>query len=184
MRYTSRKRYSWSHNLAYAVGLLSSDGNLSCDNRHVGLVSKDMEQIENFKDCLGLNSNLRQKKSNLTDNLYYEIQFSDVALYDFLLDVGLSPRKSLVLGELKIPDQYFFAFLRGYLDGDGCCYGYFDKRWRNSYMIYIQFTSGSINHLKWINSKIQKFLGFSGKIKSQTRAYNLVFAKKSSLSLS
>ena len=35
----------WNHNLAYAIGLLATDGNLSSDGRHMALVSKDIEQI-------------------------------------------------------------------------------------------------------------------------------------------
>ena len=44
----------WRPNLAYAVGLLVTDGNLSKDGRHIIFVSKDIQQINNFNKCLGI----------------------------------------------------------------------------------------------------------------------------------
>lgn len=178
-----RKTYRWSDRLAYAVGLLASDGNLSSDERHINLTSKDVEQLDNFKECLSLKSKVGTKSGGFSDSKYYYIQFSDVSLYDFLIRAGLTPKKSLTLGSLKIPKKYFFSFLRGSLDGDGCCYAYFDKRWKSSYMIYLQFSSASNEHLDWLNSMIENLLGFKGKIKKATRAFNLTFAKKSSIML-
>ena len=44
----------WNSNLAYAIGLITTDGCLSNDGRHLTLVSKDIEQLENIKKCLDL----------------------------------------------------------------------------------------------------------------------------------
>ena len=178
-----RKVYRWSDTLAYTVGLLASDGNLSSDGRHINLTSKDVEQLENFKKCLSLETKIGVKGGGFSSGEYYYIQFSDVALYDFLIRIGLTPKKSLTLGSLKIPKRYFFSFLRGSLDGDGCCYAYFDKRWKSSYMIYLQFSSASKEHLIWINGMIENLLDLKGRIKEGNRALNLTFAKKSSIML-
>ena len=35
----------WTSELAYAVGLLTTDGSLSKDGRHIDLTSKDVEQL-------------------------------------------------------------------------------------------------------------------------------------------
>lgn len=183
MRYALRKSYQWSNKIAYAVGLLASDGNLSTDERHINLTSKDIEQLENFKKCLSLKCRIGIKSGGYSKSKYYFIQFSDVALYDFLTSIGLTPKKSLTIGSLRIPKRYFFSFLRGSLDGDGCCYSYFDKRWKSSFMIYLQFSSASEEHLCWINSIIEDLLGFRGKLKKSTRASVLTFAKKSSIML-
>src|SRR5437763_274151 len=45
---------TWSPNLAWAVGLMATDGNLSGDGRHLSLVSKDRELLETFRACLNL----------------------------------------------------------------------------------------------------------------------------------
>jgi len=44
----------WTPNFAYAIGLITSDGNLSPDGRHLNLTSKDREIVVMFKDCLGI----------------------------------------------------------------------------------------------------------------------------------
>jgi hypothetical protein len=38
----------WSSNMSYAIGLLTTDGCLSSDGRHILLTSKDKEQLNNF----------------------------------------------------------------------------------------------------------------------------------------
>ena len=64
----------------------------------------------------------------------YHIQFSDVAFYDFLVEAGLTLAKSLTLDKIYVPDKYYFDFLRGVFDGDGCIRGFKDIRWPNSHM--------------------------------------------------
>lgn len=53
----------WSTELAYAVGLLTTDGNLSKDGKHINLTSKDLDQIKTFKKCLGLKNKIGNFKN-------------------------------------------------------------------------------------------------------------------------
>jgi len=48
----------WSNNLAYAVGLIATDGSLSKDGRHINLTSKDLGQIQNFAKILNLKNRI------------------------------------------------------------------------------------------------------------------------------
>ncbi len=137
----SKIKIEWSSHFAYAIGLLVTDGCLSKDGRHVLFVSKEIEQINNFKLSLGLNTPVGIVYSGYDGQPAFRIQFSDVEFYNFLLDIGVTPKKSLTLGKLSIPDEYFFDFLRGCFDGDGCSYSYWDPRWKSSFMFYISFTS-------------------------------------------
>jgi len=41
-----------------------------------------------------------------------------------LINLGVIPRKTYNLGEIKIPDEYFADFARGFFDGDGTVYIY------------------------------------------------------------
>ncbi len=179
-----RESVIWSSKIAYAVGLMASDGCLSPDGRHLNLTSKDSEQIENIRECLGLSAKISTKRgSNIDKGICYQIQWSDVTLYKFLLDVGLTPRKSLTLGALNVPDQYFFDFLRGSFDGDGSFYSYFDLRWKNSFMFYLSFTSASNLHIKWLQETISRLTGAKGHITivgKKTVMSNLRYAKKES----
>ena len=52
MKPLGKTKIKWSANFAYAIGLLTTDGNLSKDKRHISLTSKDLEQIENFQKAL------------------------------------------------------------------------------------------------------------------------------------
>ena len=178
-------KVSWSHSLAYAVGLITTDGCLSKDGRHIDLTSKDLEQINNFKKILRLKNKIGFKYPGGDRNKFcYRIQFGDVKFYDFLLSIGLSPHKSKSLSEIVVPDKYFADFLRGYLDGDGFTYSYWDKRWKSSFMLYTGFASASKSHLEWIKSKIKHLYLIEGSIKYAGKStYELMYAKRSSIIL-
>ncbi|MBI4091794.1 MAG: hypothetical protein HY427_01135 [Candidatus Levybacteria bacterium] len=176
----------WNSNFAYAVGLITTDGSLSIDGRHINLTSKDTEQLKTFASILNLKNKIGEKKSSYNPNgRYYQIQFGDVKLYRFLLSIGLTPHKTKTLGVLTIPNKYFADFLRGHLDGDGFTYSYWDKRWKSSFMLYTGFTCASLPHLDWIRGKIYELYGIDGQMKDNGRStyYQLVYAKKASILL-
>src|SRR3989344_5404579 len=137
----NKVRINWSPNFAYAIGLLTTDGNLSPDGRHIELTSKDLEQLENFMKCLKIQNKIGQKISGFTKRKTTRIQFGDINFYKFLLSIGLMPNKSKTMGRIQIPDAYFFDFLRGHFDGDGTFYSYWDPRWKSSFMFYTVFIS-------------------------------------------
>lgn len=157
-----RNNIVWSPEIAYAVGLMATDGCLSNDGRHIDLTSKDEDQLRNFMRCIGKNVPITYKRSGYTQKSVTRIQFSDVVLYDFLISVGMTPNKTKTLGELNIPDALFFDFLRGHLDGDGCFYSYFDPRWKSSFMYYLTFISASERHLIWVRNTIMRLSGVRG----------------------
>jgi hypothetical protein len=176
--------YLWSRNLAYAIGLLVTDGSLSIDRRHIDISSVDKEQLDNFLLCLGKIYEIGTKKSGNGD-MCFRIQFSDVLFYKFLLSIGLTPHKSKTIGAVIIPKKYFFDFLRGHFDGDGTFYSYKDPRWKSSYMFYLCFISASEKHIRWIQNELILRLGITGSlVKSQNSSvYQLKYAKKESLVL-
>ena len=173
----------WTPEFAYAVGLIVTDGCLSKDGRHIDLTSKDLDQIQTFIKILGLKNKIGLKSSSTSNRKYYRVQFGNVKFYRFLLSIGLTPRKSKTIGEIKVPDKYFRDFLRGSLDGDGWTYSYWDPRWKKSFQLYTGFTSASKNHLIWLNSSIEQLFGVRGTIRFQSRAYTLEYAKKNSIIL-
>lgn len=185
-----RKEIIWSPELAYAIGLIASDGCLSNDGRHLFFVSKDIEQIKNLKKCLRLKVKIgiHRAGARMENRTYHRVQWGDVFFYNFLLDIGLMPNKSRILGALSIPDEYFFDFLRGSFDGDGSFYSYFDPRWKSSFMYYLNFTSASLPHIDWLRETLHRLLGVKGHIskmggigKTRNLIANLRFAKKESL---
>lgn len=189
MALSHRKEVIWSSKLAYAVGLIATDGCLSPDGRHLLLTSKDLEQVQNLRTILDVKTNIGIVYSGRKEGRrpYHRLQWGDVVLYNFLLGIGLTPNKSLTLGMVVVPDEYFFDFLRGHHDGDGSFYSYFDPRWKSSYMFYLCFTSASKKHLLWIRSELYRLLRVQGSLSAHHQSnrpnsfYQLKFAKAETL---
>jgi len=182
-------KIEWSADFAYAIGLIVSDGCVANNGRHIFFTSKDLEQIENFKRCLRIECPITPVFSGYKDKMALRVQFGDRLFCDFLRSIGITDAKSLTIGELKIPDEFFFDFLRGEFDGDGCTYSYWDKRWKSSFMFYLSFTSGSMDFLEWLRSEISKRTNCAGHISSHKKLggknpfHQLRFAKKQSLKI-
>ena len=178
-----RKEVLWSPELAYAVGLIATDGNLSTSGRHVSLTSKDVPQLKTFLRCIDRSDvPIAVKKGSYRPSITH-VQIGDVVLYDFLLSIGLMPNKTKKLGELAIPDKYIFDFLRGHHDGDGSFYSYFDPRWRSSFMFYLSFISASPSHIYWIREILERLLGVQGHITTSKNScvVQLKYAKREAL---
>jgi len=192
------KNFDWTTNLAYIIGLLTTDGNLSKDGRHIIMRSSDLQLLDTFKKCLHLTNKIAQSKNDgWAKKPRYRIQFGNVQLYRWLLKIGLFPAKSYIIGPLKIANQYFSDFLRGHLDGDGSIITYKDyyNVFKNPAYIYtrlyICFRSASKNHIEWLRKKTTKLYNIKGSIAEQkprrkeqsTSIWILKFAKKESIRL-
>ncbi len=116
----SKVSIRWSPSLAYAIGLITTDGNLSPDGRHISFCTKDLELAQTYHQCLGLDNKIGTKsRGDSHIKNYFVVQFGDKNFYEFLESIGLTKAKSKTLGSLKIPSQFFAHFLRGCIDGDG-----------------------------------------------------------------
>ena len=179
-----KNSYVWNPEIAYLTGLIASDGCLVNDNRHINITSKDQEIINSFQSILGMDVKVGTKIGGYSGTSSFNLQFSNVALYDFFLRCGLTPAKSKTMGPLLIPEQYYPDFLRGYFDGDGTIYGFWDRRWRNSLMYYTGYVSGSLAFLQWLQ-QMNARLAFTsfGAIRPGVRAFTLSYAKADSRKL-
>jgi len=182
-----------SSNLAYAIGLITTDGCLYSDRRHISLVSADKQLIETFNRCLGKTNRITlNPRSSLSKNDAYRVQIGDVSLYRWLTKIGLSPNKSLNLGPIKVPDKYFADFLRGHLDGDGSIVKYEDRYLQHlnpKYIyqrLFVYFISASKRHLIWLRESITRLTNLSGSLnkkmsktqKGKHQLYVLKFSTK------
>lgn len=116
----SKVEIKWSDDFAYSVGLITTDGNLSPDGRHISFSTKDFDLVNTYRDCLKIDNKIGVKArggSSVKD--CFVVQFGDKNFYEFLLSVGLEPAKSKSLRKVKIPKDFFAGFLRGCIDGDG-----------------------------------------------------------------
>lgn len=177
---------TWSSNFSYAIGLIVSDGNLSPDGRHINFTSKEQELADLFQSALAINASVTMKRrGDGVEKKYFAVQFSDVLFYEFLVSIGITPRKSKTIQKVLLPQEFFFDFLRGVFDGDGSTHSYYDKRWKSSYMFYTIFSSASPIFIDWLSEVIQQELHIKGHV---TKARNqsviqLKYAKSESVIL-
>ncbi len=184
-RYRLEKvKTEWSPELAYAIGLITTDGNLSPDGRHIHLTSKDEEIVLNFQRCLNLSNKIGKKaRGGSQDKRYFVIQFGDKSFYEFLLSLGLCPAKSKKLPALKIPDPFFADFLRGCIDGDGSIslHSHPESRYPQ---LRIRLFSASPIFMRWIQDRIRALTGIEhGWIEKKECVEVLVYATADSLTL-
>lgn len=179
-RYKYKHTYSWNRDLAYVVGLLASDGCLIGDGRHIDFTSKDRQLVEYYRLLTKPHIKIGIKRG-IEGQEYFRVQLGDVAFYDFLVSVGLCARKSKVIKSVDVPDEFYPDFLRGYFDGDGSIYSFWDKRWKNSLMFYTTYTSASDPFLSWMRKQNIRLVGAGpGSIRPSQRAKSLGYAKKDS----
>ena len=149
--------------LWYLVGLIATDGNLSSDRRHIDITSKHQDFLETIKNTLGLKNKVGTKHRGEGTGEYYRIQIANKNLYEFLLSIGLTPNKSLSLGELKIPLEWVSDFVRGVIDGDGSI-----RKWAHSSNGREQWSlriySASSVFIRWLSQIIEASFFAKGRI--------------------
>ena len=161
----------WSSEVAYVVGVITTDGSLSIDGRHITITSTDIQLLETCLGCLHKTTKISPSPAgSLSKKPIFRVQIGDISLYRWLLTIGLFPRKSLTLKSLRIPDKYFPDFLRGHLDGDGSIIHYTDRyltKYNPSYIyerVFLYFLSASSIHIQWIRKKIKELKNFRGSL--------------------
>lgn len=180
--------------VAYAVGLIATDGNLSRDGRHLSVVPIDRDLLETLRTCLSLGVAIRPHSGGYGIRSY-RVQWGDHRFYEWLVGIGLTPAKSLTLGSLAIPDAVFPDLVRGRIDGDGSVTVYVDtyntsKSERYVYeRLYVSLFSGSRGgFLDWIRAAIHRLFSLSGSITEKCADgkrphWTLRYAKSESIEL-
>ncbi|MCU0666293.1 MAG: hypothetical protein MUF05_04265 [Candidatus Omnitrophica bacterium] len=162
--------------LWYLVGLVTSDGCLSGDKRHIDITSKDYGFLDKLKNALGLKNKIGTKNKERPNQAYY-LQFSNKNLYEFLVAIGLKPNKSLSLGNLDVPEKFFVDFLRGLIDGDGSIRSWVHPS-NNREQWSLRIYSGSPKFIHWLRSTVEKLLLARGRThKSAGNVWVLKYGK-------
>ena len=119
---------------------------------------------------------------------------SDVAFYDWLLSIGLTPRKSLTLGAIDVPDAFLLPLARGLLDGDGSVCKFTDRPTPAKYpdytyeRLWVFFLSASRAHIDWLRGRLTTAVGINGYVERIRRAkrhdlFRLKYGKRESIVL-
>lgn len=133
----------WSIDLAYAVGLITADGCLDRDVKRIEFANKEQTLIDWMARWMP-RSHVYPANHGIQQACSVWPNF-----YRFLLDVGLTPAKSLTLGALNVPDKWFFHFYRGLHDGDGTTHYH-----RNS--LHLVLASHAPAFRRWVRQTIER----------------------------
>lgn len=151
-------------NIWYVIGYIVTDGNLSKDCRHINITSKDRKHLFAIKKSLKLKAKIGRKASESSkEKIYSQLQFSDVRFYQYLVSIGLRPRKSLTLGKIAVEHSYFPDFLRGVIDGDGSISTWIHKtnglrQWS------LRIVSAAPIFAGWLKNEIENYYDVRGKL--------------------
>ena len=144
----------------YAVGLIAADGCLSGDGRHVNITAKDGRYLADLRDALGVSCRVTRCYGS-SGQAVHRLQIGSRVLYARLLAIGLTPRKSLTIPALSVPDERFGDFLRGEIDGDGNI-----RRWRHPTngreQWAIRIYGASEPFIRWLQATVERLWRVKG----------------------
>lgn len=180
---------SWSPEMAYILGFIFADGAIedvrkSSRTCYLAITSNDKPLLDQIKKEMNSAHKLYKRKPELVNypdgKRYlskggYILRIGSKTIYNDLLRLGLTPRKSLTILFPTVPLKLLPFFLRGYFDGDGCLYLY---RGRSPLVI---FTSGSLQFLIGLSQILYKVLKIPPKnIFEQSTYFRLRYSPKPS----
>ncbi len=177
--------------MAYILGFFTADGNMIRNKRGAHFIEfqiTDRDLLIKIRRTLDSNHKITTRKRDGSWKTIYRLQIGSKKIFDDLLALGMSPRKSKTIFLPKILDKHFPHFLRGYFDGDGNVvstkYRRADRDNRLHTTILSGFTSGSKIFLEAMHDKIKKLARISGgTLYFHGRGHRLYFSVKDSLAL-
>lgn len=177
-----------SHNMAYILGLLASDGNVARDENKISLELEETDSylLDNINSLVGNTRPIKyyvHKHNNGTETKAAKIQVwsaewkKDLAIYNIV------PVKTKILKPPTFLDKkYYISYLKGYFDGDGSIYYNLNiKKWS------LNFCGASYDVIKWIHDIFINDYGIVvGKVEEQTletgnKFYRFYLTNKSGL---
>ena len=143
---------SWSIGMAYVLGVIFTDGNLSprggtCPIDHFTISQKEPELLAKVLALMECNAKIFFRKEHIYNGkkagALHWFRIANNNVYNDLIKLGLSPNKSLVITFPNVPNRYVRHFIRGCWDGDGSVY--IDKQ---SKRIGASFLTGSLRFME------------------------------------
>ena len=179
--------------MAYVLGYFAADGAMIRNSRGAHFIefhSIDKILITKVRGALKSSHHIGVRvpaKNKPNHKIAYRLQIGSVEIYNDLLTLGMSPRKSLTLQMPEVPQKCIGHFVRGYFDGDGNIY--FKKhvvkdRKNPRYVFATRFTCGSRAFLAALLLALKKHGCRRGFIlEKHHTAYELIFSHNDSVAL-
>lgn len=156
----------WSKEMSYILGFIVADGSLEdasyLRGKYLRLYSNDVEILEKIKQAMHSEHKIIARSPSkflyngkkYISNGNYMVRIGNHEIYNDLIKLGVTPRKSKTIKFPQVPLQYLSHFIRGYLDGDGCIYSY-----KTRDRLSVVFTSGSKMFLQALSQVISSSYG-------------------------
>lgn len=126
--YNSRRLYTVndnyfsteSHNMAYILGILASDGNIAKDENKITIELSiiDKELLERIAQELNLTKELSEYITAKGSHLV-KLSFNSIQIKKDLATYNIVPSKTFILKPPSLQAEFVPDFIRGYFDGDG-----------------------------------------------------------------
>jgi len=156
----------WSPNMAYILGFIVADGSVwkrknRKDSYVMNITSKDREHLEEMQKAMSSQYKLGLKSSGSSgEKKYSYIQISNKEICKDLINLGVVPRKTYNLNPIRVPNEYFSDFVRGFFDGDGSVYTY---KVNKTQQVKVGFVSSSLSFITGFNQQLCKSLNIPTK---------------------
>lgn len=175
-----------SHDMAYILGLIASDGCVSKNTNHIhiDLQESDEEILYKIKDALSFEGPIQHYTNNSGCN-YSRLKICSKTIKQDLEHYGITPQKTFKLEPpFFLEKQYYISYIRGYFDGDGCIWTKYGDRLKYNWYI----CGARKNVIEWIynvllnNYGIVSYLHTSSRTLSQgDKFYSIQVYKKDTI---
>lgn len=184
----------WSADMSYVLGYIAADGAIvdvrkTSRTCYLSILSTDLEILLKFKKVMKSSHEIYIRESSyqrIKEKVYkcskaYILRIGSKEIVQDLINLGLTPRKSLRLRMPKIPTEFLNHFIRGYFDGDGCINLYVNKKNKNVIMKMI-LVCGTRSFLNIINYQLSKILNIElREIVFSSGVYRLTYHGRSAM---
>ena len=151
--------------MGYILGYIAADGCVyKRKNRKnsytLNITSKDKDNLLKMGKNLSPDCST-STKYNSQKMPCSQIQISSREMCEDLMKLGIFPRKTSHLNPIKVPEEYFPDFVRGFFDGDGSVYVYEVNK---TPQVKASFVSASFTFFVDFNRRLCKALNIPSKI--------------------
>ena len=138
---------TWSHEMAYILGYIATDGCVSEERvLRLGLTIKDESLLYKIKKIMEFSGPVLRRISRASGK-EYESSYMNIYNREIVKDLkelGIVQNKSFILGAFDfVPKEYELDFIRGAFDGDGSVGRQGGEKCKNNYQIRVRFFSAS-----------------------------------------
>lgn len=110
-----------SHNMAWLLGFLASDGTVSSSDNtiKIGLSAKDKEILEKIKEEVKIENKIVEYTTNSGFDCV-DLHWTCARHKATLAEYGITPNKTFTIKPpTQLSKEYYIDYIRGYFDGDG-----------------------------------------------------------------